>query len=128
MPFTYDPNAELTSVTLRNGAIVGANNHSNGTDISTFKGKLMVVLTSAAPNGDAASNYTLNVYSHTNNHATGTLVHAFTQVTNAAASIQRVAIDTRNVNGFLSTLINVAGTNINATPIVVAYGTNASAG
>ena len=88
----------------------------------------MCVLSSGIPVSAAPANYTLNVYSHTNNHATGGLVHSFTAVTNAAASIQRVAIDTRNINAFLSTEINIAGANHNSYPMVVVYGYRSAAG
>lgn len=128
MAFIYDVNSTLSAVTLRTGAEVTANNHSTGTSIASFKGSLMVVLTDRAPNGDAAANYTLNVYSSTASSAGGTLVASFSQVTNAAPSIQRVAVDTRNVNVYLSTQINVAGTNFASNPVVVAYGINSANG
>ena len=131
MSVTFNPNAVLTAVTLRNGVAMTANNHGTGTSFATFKGKLMAVLFAGAPAGDAAANFTANIYAHYNSTAGGgAAVANFTQVTNAAASIQRLEIDTRSLgnNVFLSSLVNVAGTNFTAPIGIVIYGANSANG
>jgi hypothetical protein len=131
MSVTFAPNAVLTQVTLRNGVAMTANNHGAGTSIASFKGKLMAVLFAGAPGGDAAANFTANIYAHYNSTAGGgAAVANFAQVTNAAASIQRIEIDTRALgnNVFLSSLVNVAGTNFTAPIGIVLFGANSANG
>ena len=131
MSVTFSPNVTLTAVTLRNGVAMTANNHGAGTSFATFKGKLMAVLFAGAPGGDAAANFTANIYAHYNSTAGGGAAIAnFTQVTNAAASIQRVEIDMRDQgnNVYLSSLVNVAGTNFTAPIALVIYGSNSANG
>jgi hypothetical protein len=131
MSLTFSPNVTLSAVTLRNGVAMTANNHSVGTSFATYKGKLMAVLFAGAPAGDAAANFTANIYAHYNSTAGGGAAIAnFTQVTNAAASIQRLEIDLRDRgnNVFLSSLVNVAGTNFTAPIALVIYGSNSANG
>lgn len=129
---TLNPNATLTSITLLNGALVGANARENGTSIANFKGKLMCVLTVPPVIGSAPVNVQVNIFAHTNNHAAGgSSVVGFTLATNATpGSIQLVSLDTRNLgnNVFLSAQANVAGTNANAYPTLLVLGRSQGAG
>lgn len=129
---TLNPNATLSAVTLLNGALVGANARLNGTSFATFKGKLMAVLTVPPVIGSGAVNVQVNVFSHSNNHAAGgASIAGFTLATNASpGSIQRLEIDTRalGTNVYLSAQSNVAGTNANAYPTLVVFGSNSANG
>lgn len=126
----FFPNAQLTKVTLLNGALVGANARENGTSFATYDGKLMAVLTVPPVLGDAPSNVQVNIFAHTNNHAAGgTSVVGFTLATNATpGSIQYREIDLRNLgtNVYLGAQCNVAGTNCNAYPTLVVVGFTAA--
>lgn len=123
MSFIADINGYLTTATLFNGALIGVNTGSNGTLLSNFKGSVMAVLTAPTAIGSAPCNYNVRLLSHTNaDQNVGAVVAQFTLVTNGGPSTQRVAIDPRACNAYLSAQVNVAGTNINAYPIVTVFG------
>lgn len=119
-----DINGYLTTATLLSGNLITANTGSNGTLLANFKGSVMAVL--AAPNANGTGNYTVKLLSHTNaDQNVGATVATFTVVSNSGPSLQRVAVDPRATNAYLSAQCNVGGT-VNAYPIVTVYGFDAT--
>lgn len=122
----FDPsiNAALTVDTVMNGALVGVNTGSNGVSLANYKGNVMVVLTCPPVIGSGAVNINARLYAHTNadQNVTTTLLHQFDLVTNGGPSVQRVSINPRATNQYVSVQGNVLGTNANAYPTVLVMG------
>jgi hypothetical protein len=126
--FTYDLNAELTSVALMNGANVSANGNGASVDIVDYKGKLVLALAVGEGTGTNPA-ITVNLQHSSDNSNWSFIGTNFTAVNTAAgASLQQVGLDCRAVNRYIRTNYTVSGTTPNVWPSVVAVGQKFASG
>jgi len=110
MGMIIDLQNELNELSLLADTYTASVNGS-GVDLQGYQGKLKVMLNSGA-GGGADHSLDVKLQESADNAAWSDISGAaFTQVTNAGASLQSLAVDTRGVKRYIRAVATIAGTS-----------------